>query len=138
MFFWQHFLARLSKVNSAFPQDYFQSLYFCMKAQNPILSFGMNQNVSFPARRLSARLPKLHFSYVEENFQEDEINWSKLKFTIDFKNWANFFSQCCHNCIVHVQTDILRNMKSFEKVKFAIKFKSWGRTFFGIEFKTAY
>ena len=71
-------------------------------------------------------------------FSGDEINWSNFMFRIEFKKWAKTFSQCCQNCIVHVQTDIFRKTKSFEKLKFAIKFKSWEKKFFGIEFKTGY
>ena len=71
-------------------------------------------------------------------FSGDEINWSNFMFRIEFKKWAKFFSQCCQNCIVHVQTDIFRKTKSFKKLKFAIKFKSWEKFFFGIEFKTGY
>ena len=77
LLFWQHFLARLSKVHSSFPQEHFQSLYFCMKAQKPILIFGMNQNNSFLARRLSARLAKLRSTYSQGNFALDDFNQFK-------------------------------------------------------------
>ena len=114
MLFWQLFLARLSKAHSSFPQEHFQSLYFCMKTQTPILSFGKNQNKSFIARSISARLPKLHSRYAEEELAEDEFNWNKYKVIIKFKKWANKLSQWCQNCIEQVQTDILVKINSFE------------------------
>ena len=77
LLFWQHFLARLSKVHSSFPQEHFQSLYFCVKTQTPILSFGLNQNISFIARRFPARLPKLHCLYVYRGKFSGRLNQLK-------------------------------------------------------------
>ena len=88
---WQHFLARLSKVHSSFPQEHFQNLSFYMKTQNPILSFGMNQNISFIARRFSARLPKLHSKYADENFQEMKSTEVILCSELNSKIERNFF-----------------------------------------------
>ena len=106
------------------------SEYFFSKTQTAILSFGLKQNNSFIARRFSARLPKLHCLYVcSGKFWRIWFRMNKFKFTNTFKNWWNNFSQCCQNCIVHVQTDILRMIYSPKKLILRLNSKNWKEYF---------
>ena len=71
----------------------------------------------------------LHLRMQRKFFWEMKSTEVNVGSQMKFKNWANYLSQCCQNCFVHVQTDIFRKIKSFEKLKFAIKFKSWENFF---------
>ena len=100
-----------------------ESLYF-FENSNSRTNFRNGSNSFRHCRETFGMVAQTIYStYAEEKFQEDEINWSKFKFTIKFKKWENYFSQCYQNCIVHVQTGILRKIKSFEKLKFAVNSK---------------